>query len=215
MTAILEETGFPAKQLELEITESSLMENHDKSTALLNNLHWQGIRIAMDDFGAGYSSLAYLKPFSLDVLKIDISFNEDIPYNIDDMEIAATILAMGRTLGLKVLAEGVETPEQLAFLHEKGCDMYQGFIKSGPMPTKEFAQRSKPRVENGRETLPGGIFYLGSKGFKSCRKRLKAIKTTGKPSLPKIASPQLRSGSCNNRSQRHTLITLIVSLTSK
>ncbi|HEY8038077.1 MAG TPA: EAL domain-containing protein [Methylobacter sp.] len=137
---VLAETRFPAKQLELEITESGLMENQDKTTAILNNLHSQGVHLAIDDFGTGYSSLAYLKSFSVDVLKIDKSFIAEIPYNTDDMEIAATIVAMGHTLGFKVLAEGVETPEQLAFLRKAGCDTYQGFIKSRPLPALKFAE---------------------------------------------------------------------------
>jgi len=91
-------------------------------------------------FGTGYSSMSYLKHFPLDVLKIDKSFIDDIPFQQDDMEIAATIVAMGHILGFKVLAEGVETPEQLAFLQEKGCDMYQGHIKSRPIPAEEFAE---------------------------------------------------------------------------
>jgi len=137
---ILAETRFPAQRLELEITESGLMENQDKTTVILNSLHVQGIHLAIDDFGTGYSSLAYLKSFSLDVLKIDKSFIAEIPYNTDDMEIAATIVAMGHTLGFKVLAEGVETPEQLAFLRKAGCDTYQGFFKSRPVPAEEFAE---------------------------------------------------------------------------
>ncbi|MCK9394387.1 MAG: PAS domain S-box protein [Methylobacter sp.] len=136
---VLEETGFPAKQLELEITESGLMENQDNATAILNTLRDQGVRFAIDDFGTGYSSLAYLKHFPLDVLKIDKSFIDDIPFQQDDMEIAATIVAMGHILGFKVLAEGVETIAQLAFLQEKGCDMYQGYIKSKAVPAHEFA----------------------------------------------------------------------------
>jgi len=88
------------------------------------------VRLAIDDFGTGYSSLAYLKHFPLDMLKIDKSFIDDIPFHQDDMEIAATIIAMGHILGFKVLAEGVETPEQLAFLQEKGCDMYQAISKA-------------------------------------------------------------------------------------
>ena len=131
---------FRPEQLELEITESGLMENQDNATDILNNLRAQGIRLAIDDFGTGYSSLAYLKHFPLDVLKIDKSFIDDIPFHKDDMEIAATIVAMGHTLGFKVLAEGVETPEQLAFLQEKGCDMYQGYIKSRPIPAEEFVE---------------------------------------------------------------------------
>jgi diguanylate cyclase (GGDEF)-like protein len=135
---VLTETGFPAGQLELEITESGLMANQDNATAILNKLHDQGIRLAIDDFGTGYSSLAYLKHFPLDVLKIDKSFIDEIPHNKDDMEIAATIVAIGHTLGFKVLAEGVETPEQLAFLQKTGCDSYQGYIKSRPIPATEF-----------------------------------------------------------------------------
>ncbi|TAK61334.1 EAL domain-containing protein [Methylobacter sp.] len=140
VAAVLAETGFPAKQLELEITESGLMENQDKVTNILNCLRGLGIRLAIDDFGTGYSSLAYLKHFPLDLLKIDKSFIDDIPHLQDDMEIAATIIAMGHILGFKVLAEGVETMAQLAFLQEKGCDMYQGYIKSRPMQAEEFAE---------------------------------------------------------------------------
>jgi len=140
VATVLSETGFPAHQLELEITESGLMENQGNATEILNSLRDQGIRLAIDDFGTGYSSLAYLKHFPLDLLKIDKSFIDDIPHLEDDMEIASSIIAMGHILGFKVLAEGVETPEQLAFLQEKGCDMYQGYIQSKPMPAEEFAE---------------------------------------------------------------------------
>ncbi len=140
VATVLSDTGFPPQQLELEITESGLMENQDNAAAILNSLRAQGVRLAIDDFGTGYSSLAYLKHFPLDMLKIDKSFIDDIPHLQDDMEIAATIIAMGHILGFKVLAEGVETPEQLAFLQEIGCDMYQGYIKSKPVPAHEFAE---------------------------------------------------------------------------
>jgi EAL domain-containing protein (putative c-di-GMP-specific phosphodiesterase class I) len=116
------------------------MENQDNATDILNSLRAQGIRLAIDDFGTGYSSLAYLKRFPLDVLKIDKSFIDDIPFHQDDMEIAATIIAMGHILGFKVLAEGVETMAQLAFLQEQGCDMYQGYIKSKPVPAEVFVE---------------------------------------------------------------------------
>ena len=134
----LRDTGFSAKRLELELTESGLMENQEKVIAILNKLRAQGIRLAIDDFGTGYSSLAYLKCFPVNVLKIDKSFIDDIPQLKDDMEITATIIAMGKILGFKVLAEGVETPEQLAFLEQKGCDIYQGYIKSKPLPADDF-----------------------------------------------------------------------------
>jgi len=140
VTTVLSETGFPAEQLELEMTESGLMESQDKVMELLNKLRSLGVRFAIDDFGTGYSSLAYLKHFPLDSLKIDKSFIDDIPHMQDDMEIAATIIAMGHMLGFKVLAEGVETVEQLAFLQSKGCDAYQGYLQSKPVPADEFVK---------------------------------------------------------------------------
>jgi diguanylate cyclase (GGDEF)-like protein/PAS domain S-box-containing protein len=149
VASVLAETGFPATQLELEITESGLMGNQQNATTILNNLRAQGVRLAIDDFGTGYSSLGHLKHFPLDVLKIDKCFINDIPFHQDDMEIAATIIAMGRTLGFKVLAEGVETPEQLAFLQDKGCDLYQGYLKGKPMPADEFAELIGARYEVG------------------------------------------------------------------
>jgi diguanylate cyclase (GGDEF)-like protein len=140
VTKTLRETGFPANRLELELTESGLMENQENVIHILNALRTQGVLLAIDDFGTGYSSLAYLKCFPLNVLKIDKSFIDDIPQLKDDMEITATIIAMGKILGFKVLAEGVETPEQLDFLRETGCDMYQGYIKSKPIPAEDFLQ---------------------------------------------------------------------------
>jgi len=146
---VLAETGFPAGQLELEMTESGLMDNQDKAVEVLNNLRAQGIRLAIDDFGTGYSSLAYLKRFPLDVLKIDKSFIDDIPHLQDDMEITATIIAMGHILGFKVLAEGVETQEQLDFLRKKGCDAYQGYFTSKPVPAEDFAELLRRQHKNG------------------------------------------------------------------
>ncbi len=146
---VLAETGFQAGQLELEMTETGLMENQDKAAEVLNNLRDQGIRLAIADFGTGYSSLAYLKRFPVDVLKIDKSFIDDIPHLQDDMEITATIIAMGHILGFKVLAEGVETQEQLDFLREKGCDAYQGYFTSKPVPAEDFAELLRAQHENG------------------------------------------------------------------
>ena len=137
---VLAETHYPAEQLELELTESGLMEHQEAVIDILNELRVLGIHLAIDDFGTGYSSLAYLKRFPLDVLKIDKSFIEDIPHHSDDMAIASAIISMGQTLGFKVLAEGVETPAQLDFLQLKGCDIYQGFIKSKPIPANEFVE---------------------------------------------------------------------------
>ncbi|MDO8990604.1 MAG: PAS domain S-box protein [Sideroxyarcus sp.] len=140
---VLAETGFPADRLELELTESALMEQEETAVKMLHMLRAQDIRLAIDDFGTGYSSLSYLKRFPLDILKIDKSFVDDIPFHKDDMEIASTIIAMGHILGFKVLAEGVETAEQLAFLQSKGCDLYQGYLTSPPVSAAEFAKLLK------------------------------------------------------------------------
>ncbi|HRG46509.1 MAG TPA: bifunctional diguanylate cyclase/phosphodiesterase, partial [Leptospiraceae bacterium] len=137
---ILKETKFPAEYLEFEITESALMDREEEAIKILNQFRSMKIKLAIDDFGTGYSSLAHLKRFPLDTLKIDKSFVDDIPQSQDDSEIAATIIAMGHTLRLKVLAEGVETKEQLDFLNSCGCDLYQGFYKSKPLPETEFLQ---------------------------------------------------------------------------
>ncbi|OOG27648.1 GGDEF domain-containing protein [Thioalkalivibrio denitrificans] len=131
--SILQETGLPAQSLELELTESTLMSREERTEQTLRNLKELGVRLSIDDFGTGYSSLAYLKRMPIDVLKIDRSFVKDIPEDFSDMEIAATIIAMARTLRLQVVAEGVETPAQMDFLRERGCDSYQGFLLTRPM----------------------------------------------------------------------------------
>ena len=140
VSTALATSGFPAEYLELELTEGVLMQHSQEVSHTLSKIRALGVRIAVDDFGTGYSSLAYLKAFPLDVLKIDRSFVRDIPHHEDDTEIAATIIAMAHTLRLKVLAEGVETPEQLAFLRAQGCDYHQGFLTSRPLPADAFAE---------------------------------------------------------------------------
>jgi len=136
---VLEETGYPASNLTLELTESALMTDEQNVLHILNRLRILGIRLAIDDFGTGYSSLAYLRHFPIDMLKIDKSFVDDIEHNSGAREIAATIIAMGHTLGLKVLAEGVETAEQLSLLQTLGCDYYQGYLKSRSLPAAQFS----------------------------------------------------------------------------
>jgi EAL domain-containing protein (putative c-di-GMP-specific phosphodiesterase class I) len=147
VSKILNETGFPADRLELELTESALMQQEENAVKMLHLLRARDIRLAIDDFGTGYSSLSYLKRFPLDILKIDKSFVDDIPFHRDDMEIAATIIAMGHTLGFKVMAEGVETEEQLNFLQAKGCDMYQGYLTSPPVPAEAFEKLLRSRMK--------------------------------------------------------------------
>jgi len=136
----LSETEFPAHHLELELTESALMQREGEAILILERLHALGVTLAIDDFGTGYSSLSYLKRFPLNILKIDKSFIDDIPEQESDREITATIIAIAHTLHLKVLAEGVETLAQLAFLQEQGCDLYQGYLISPPLPATQFEQ---------------------------------------------------------------------------
>jgi diguanylate cyclase (GGDEF)-like protein/PAS domain S-box-containing protein len=146
---VLTETGFPAHCLELELTESALMQREGEAILILERLHALGVTLAIDDFGTGYSSLSYLKLFPLDVLKIDKSFINDIPQYQSDREITATIIAIAHTLHLKVLAEGVETPAQLKFLQAQGCDLYQGYLTSPALPADKFEQLLKKSIANG------------------------------------------------------------------
>lgn len=141
VTSALETTKLPAKYLKLEITESAVMQREDEAIVILHELRDMGIGIAIDDFGTGYSSLSYLKKFPLDVLKIDKSFIDDIPLSSHDMAITAMIVAMSKTLNLQVIAEGVETEQQLTFLKQQQCDAYQGFLKSPAVSADEFEAR--------------------------------------------------------------------------
>ncbi|MDD2828090.1 MAG: EAL domain-containing protein [Sulfuricurvum sp.] len=134
----LKQSGYPADRLELELTESALMQHEEETVAMLHSLRARGIRLAIDDFGTGYSSLSYLKRFPIDVLKIDKSFVDDLPFEKDDMAIVTAIIAMAQALGFQVLAEGTERIEQIEFLKERGCTMYQGYFKSEPVPAAEF-----------------------------------------------------------------------------
>ena len=137
---VLHETGFPAEMLELELTESALMERESEVVLILQRLQDLGVRLAIDDFGTGYSSFAYLKHFPLNILKIDKTFIEDLAALDDDKEIAAAIIGLGHTLHLQLIAEGVETEEQLQFLREQGCDFYQGYYKSPAIPAPDFVK---------------------------------------------------------------------------
>ncbi len=138
ISEILQQTGFPARHLELELTESALMNDTESTIDLLEQLRRMGIQLAIDDFGTGYSSFTYLKRFPIDILKIDKSFIDEIEYKEEDREIVAAMIAMGHALGLKVLAEGVENPQQLAILKNLGCDIFQGYLRSRPVPAECF-----------------------------------------------------------------------------
>ncbi len=134
----LTENGFDPVCLELELTESTLMHHTDNNLAVLNALKATGARIAIDDFGTGYSSLSYLQQFPVDVLKIDRTFVMDLPDAAGSVAIVDAIVTLAHGLGLEVVAEGVETPEQLAFLHTHGCDEGQGYYFGRPTPLAEF-----------------------------------------------------------------------------
>lgn len=136
--ALLEETGMPPERLLLELTESVVMADPVRAEGTLTALHALGVSLAVDDFGTGYSSLSYLKRFPFQMLKIDRSFVMDIPRDPDDMTIVEAVVGLAHSLKLQVTAEGVETPEQLAFLRELGCDNMQGFLASRPVPADVF-----------------------------------------------------------------------------
>ncbi|GAO91504.1 sensory box/GGDEF domain/EAL domain-containing protein [Pseudomonas syringae pv. actinidiae] len=135
---ILEQTGLSPACLELELTESILMREVNEAMQILDGLKNLGLSIAVDDFGTGYSSLNYLKQFPIDVLKIDRTFVDGLPSGEQDAQIARAIIAMAHSLNLSVIAEGVETHEQLEFLREHGCDEVQGFLFGRPMPPSQF-----------------------------------------------------------------------------
>jgi len=130
-------SGLAPQFLELEITESVLMRDAEATVNTLRTLKEMGVRLAMDDFGTGYSSLSYLKRFPIDALKIDKSFTQDISNNRDGSAIVSAIAALGRSLELHLVAEGVETPEQRAFLVEQQCDRMQGYLLSKPLPPEQ------------------------------------------------------------------------------
>ncbi|WP_425504610.1 sensor domain-containing protein [Pseudomonas folii] len=135
---ILQETGLPPACLELELTESILMREVGVAMQILDGLKRLGLSIAVDDFGTGYSSLNYLKQFPIDILKIDRTFVDGLPSGEQDAQIARAIIAMAHSLNLAVIAEGVETHEQLEFLREHGCDEVQGYLFGRPMPPSRF-----------------------------------------------------------------------------
>jgi diguanylate cyclase (GGDEF)-like protein len=135
---LLEQTGFAADRLTLELTEESLIRDIDRAGAQLEALRAHGVRIAVDDFGTGYSSLAYLKALPLDYLKLDKGMTPDICGTSKDRIVLRAIIAMGKALELRIIAEGVESERELEMLRAEGCDYFQGFLRSPPLSAEEF-----------------------------------------------------------------------------
>ena len=138
--AILKDTRLEPRYLELELTESVLMQHAESSASVLQALKTMGVQLAVDDFGTGYSSLSYLRRFPIDTLKVDRSFVRQITADADDAIIASAVISMGKSLKLRVVAEGVETREQLAFLQDQRCDEGQGYYFSRPVVAEQFAK---------------------------------------------------------------------------
>jgi EAL domain-containing protein (putative c-di-GMP-specific phosphodiesterase class I) len=138
--AILRETGLDPRFLEIELTESVLMKRAESAASVLQILRAKGVQIAVDDFGTGYSSLSYLSKFPIDALKIDQSFVRQITGASDEASLVTAIISMGRSLKVRVIAEGVETQEEMAFLQAHRCDEAQGYYFGRPMPPEQFAK---------------------------------------------------------------------------
>ena len=148
----LDLSGMDPDYLDLELTENLIMQDREQSIEALRTLREMRLRLSVDDFGTGYSSLSYLKRLPITVLKIDRSFIMDIPWNRDDIAITKAIIAMAHSLNLEVIAEGVETEEQLAFLRAQGCEEVQGFLLGRPQTadriTNRLAQQAQAVVES-------------------------------------------------------------------
>jgi EAL domain-containing protein (putative c-di-GMP-specific phosphodiesterase class I) len=138
--ALVRESGFPPGRLTVEVTEGGLIDDLGAAATLLARLREGGLRAAIDDFGTGYSSLAYLKALPLDYLKIDKRLVEDISGSPRDQVVVRSVIDMARSLGLEVIAEGVETEEQLALLAREGCNLYQGFLCAPPVDAETLAE---------------------------------------------------------------------------
>jgi EAL domain-containing protein (putative c-di-GMP-specific phosphodiesterase class I) len=155
----LKSSGLHATRLELEITETTLLSDNDLALETLRRLKDLGVRLALDDFGTGYSSLSYLRRFPFDKIKIDQSFVRDSPYGSDGLAIVKAVIGLGRSLGMRTTAEGVETEEQLDVVRAQGCTEVQGYLFSMPLPTKEineFINRLSPAEASADEVSLAG-----------------------------------------------------------
>ena len=140
LNAALKETGLDPGALELEITESVMMQRSQQVAELLTAVRTLGVHLSVDDFGTGYSSLAYLKRLPIHYLKIDRSFVHDVPGDADDVSIVRAVIALAHSLRMQVVAEGVENEAQLEFLRAEGCDEIQGYLVSRPVPAEQIPE---------------------------------------------------------------------------
>jgi EAL domain-containing protein (putative c-di-GMP-specific phosphodiesterase class I) len=163
--AILTETGLAPHCLELELTETFLMQDSQSTATVLGALKEMGVQLALDDFGTGFSSLSHLKRFQMDTLKIDQSFVRNLTTDAGDAGIVSAVISMGKSLHMRVVAEGIETPEQLAFLQEQSCLEGQGYYLSQPLTVEKFTEllgRSvvEPRSPDGRMTRKPALKHV-------------------------------------------------------
>jgi EAL domain-containing protein (putative c-di-GMP-specific phosphodiesterase class I) len=151
----LASSGLDAKLLQIEVTESMVMLNVERAIRVLDAIQSRGVRIAIDDFGAGYSSMSMLKRIPVDTIKIDRSFVRDLPDSSEDKAIAEAIINLGKALGLTIVAEGVETAEQDKFLRDHACDEIQGFLFSHPVPPEKIVEllNSMHELDSGNSQL--------------------------------------------------------------
>ena len=160
VSRILHEADVNAEYLELELTESVAMHDPEGAIGIMNNLYERGVRMSIDDFGTGYSSLSYLKKFKVYKLKIDRSFVRDIYTDPEDKAIVSAVIGMANSLGLKTIADGVETIDQLEFLRQQGCAEVQGYYFSRPVPAAQLEQRIIDIAQTHNRLLSGGVSTL-------------------------------------------------------
>jgi diguanylate cyclase (GGDEF)-like protein len=164
-------SGMSPVLLQLEVTESMMMRNVGRAIRVLDAIQSRGIRLAIDDFGTGYSSMSLMKQFPIDTIKIDRSFVRDLPHDSEDQAIAQAIISMGKALGMTVVAEGVESAEQEAFLRNHGCDEMQGYLISKPLPPRQMAEMLRPIAVPVSPPLQPEAMASGEAGSRSGLKR--------------------------------------------
>lgn len=159
---ILAACDLPAQALELELTEGVAVDDPQAAAATMDQLHARGVRMAMDDFGTGYSSLSQLKRFQIFKLKIDQSFVRDLEHDANDRAIESAVIRMAQALGMRTIAEGVETEGQLTFLREQGCDEAQGYYFRHPLPAPEVETFMRQRLGSAGKSTPRPSGYSES-----------------------------------------------------